>query len=100
MSLPLVLAMGVGAMLLGRRFRWYSYGTILTLIVFGALTSMQVPRLVANQPTPWMGLEERVNIYATMLWVAVLAVSLWRAQGASAPRQLGRPALTPQGASR
>jgi hypothetical protein len=90
-----LLAMGVGATLLGKRFRWYSYGTLLTLIVFGALTSVQVPRLVANQPTPWMGLEERVNIYTTMLWVAVLAIGLWRAEGAVAPRHLGRPAATP-----
>lgn len=41
MSLFLVLAMGFGATLLGRRFRWYSYGTILTVLVFGALTGLQ-----------------------------------------------------------
>jgi hypothetical protein len=36
--------------------------------------------MVANQPTPWMGIEERVNTYATMLWLAVLAIALLRAQ--------------------
>jgi hypothetical protein len=40
----------------------------------------------ANQPTPWMGTEERINIYATMLWVAVLAIGLLRAQGETDPR--------------
>src|SRR5215211_6340544 len=35
MSLFMLLAMGFGATLLGRRFRYYSYGTILTLVVFG-----------------------------------------------------------------
>jgi hypothetical protein len=29
-----------------------------------------------------MGIEERINIYATMLWVAVLAIGLLRAQKA------------------
>jgi hypothetical protein len=80
MSLFTVLAMGLGATLLGKRFRYYSYATIATLIVFGVLASLQAGRMAANQPTPWMGIEERINIYATMLWVAVLAVGLLRAQ--------------------
>jgi hypothetical protein len=29
-----------------------------------------------------MGIEERINIYATMLWVEVLAIGLLRAQKA------------------
>jgi hypothetical protein len=82
MSLFIVLAMVFGSTLLGKRFRYYSYGTILTLIVFGVLTSLQVGQMEANQPTPWMGVEERINIYATMLWVAVLAIGLLRAQKA------------------
>jgi hypothetical protein len=41
------------------------------------LTVQDVPLLQANLPTPWMGLKERVNIYAYMLWVAALAISLW-----------------------
>jgi hypothetical protein len=82
MSLFLVLAMAFGSTLLGRRFRYYTYGTIVTLVVFGVLASLQVGQLEANQPTPWMGIEERINIYATMLWVAVLAIGLLRAQKA------------------
>jgi hypothetical protein len=82
MSLFIVLAMGFGARLLGRRFLYYSYGTIAILIVFGVLTSLQVGRMEANEPTPWMGVEERINIYATMLWVAVLAIGHLRAQEA------------------
>src|SRR5215204_1353452 len=82
MSLFLVLAMAFGSRLLGRRFRYYTYGTLVTLVVFGVLASLQVGQLEANQPTPWMGMEERINIYATMLWVAVLAIGLLRAQKA------------------
>jgi hypothetical protein len=76
MSLFMLLAMGFGATLLGKRFRYYSYATIAILIVFGVLTSLQAGKMVADEPTPWMGLAERINIYATMLWVTVLAIGL------------------------
>ena len=78
MSICILLAMGAGARLLGRQFRLYSYGTIIMLIVFGMLTSLQASGIDANEPTPWAGIEERVNIYATMLWIAVLAAGLLR----------------------
>ena len=78
MSLFVLLAIGFGARLVGKRFRWYSYGTIFTMIVFGVSTFPFVSRMEANQPTPWMGVLERVNIYGIMLWVAVLATCLWR----------------------
>jgi hypothetical protein len=80
MSLFIVLAMGFGATLLGKRFRYYSYGTIAILLVFGVLASLQAGQMAANEPTPWAGIEERINIYATMLWVAALAIGLLRAQ--------------------
>ena len=76
MSLLMLLAMGFGATLLGKRFRYYSYTTIAILIVFGVLTSLQAGKMVADEPTPLMGLTERINIYATMLWVTVLAIGL------------------------
>jgi hypothetical protein len=82
MSLFIVLAMAFGSGLLGRRFRYYTYATIAILIVFGGLASLQVGQMEANQPTPWMGVTERMNIYATMLWVAVLAIGLLLAQEA------------------
>jgi hypothetical protein len=79
MVLSMLLSMGVGAFLHGPLFRFYSLGTLLTVIGFAGLTFLQVARLAANEPTPWLGLIERVNIYAWMLWVAMLAISLWRA---------------------
>jgi len=80
MSLFILLSMGFGAFLRGKRFRFYSFATIVILIGFGIATSLQVPRLEAGLPTPWMGLTERVNIYATMLWFAALGVVLLRAE--------------------
>jgi hypothetical membrane protein len=82
MSLFILLAMGFGSTLLGKRFRYYSYATIALLLVFGVLAGLQGGEMEANQPTPWMGVEERINIYATMLWAALLAIGLLRAQKA------------------
>ena len=77
--LCILLAIGFGSTLLGRRFRYYSYASILAILVFGVLTSLQVDQMEANQPTPWMGIVERGNVYAIMLWVPVLAIGLLRA---------------------
>jgi len=76
MSLFILLSIGFGAFLLGRRFKLYSFATIVIVVIFGVLTGLQAPRLVAGQSTPWMGLTERVNIYATMIWFAALAIGL------------------------
>jgi hypothetical protein len=78
-SALILSSMGFGARMLGPQFRSYSYWTIASLIVFGLMTALYAPRLAAGQATPGMGLVERANIYAYLLWVAVLAVALWDA---------------------
>jgi hypothetical protein len=95
-SLFLLAGMGFAAALFGRHFRWYTIGTMVALLVFGGIVGLYMPRLIANEPTPWLGVLQRVNIYGTMLWVAVLAGSLLRAHGTSVPRHLDTPAVTPQ----
>jgi hypothetical protein len=77
----MMLAMGFGAAAFGRRFRLYSIATILMLVVGGVLTGLDQPRLVANLPTPWMGVWERIDIGVFLLWVVVLAVALLRPSG-------------------
>jgi membrane protease YdiL (CAAX protease family) len=77
MVLCMLLSVGVGASLHGRRFRSYSLGTLLAVTLFAGLTFRYAPQIAANEPTPGLGLVERVSIYAWMLWVAVLALSLW-----------------------
>ncbi len=91
MSLCILLAIIFGARLLGQSFRWYSYVTVVTLLVFGFLASLYGGRVAANESTPWMGLEERVNIYATMLWIALLAAGLLRSHGAIGSPSRRRP---------
>jgi hypothetical membrane protein len=76
--LLLLLAMGFGAFALGRRFRWYSLATVATVIVFGALTSLYAPQLAAGEPTPGMGILERIDVYSAMLWITVLSTALVR----------------------
>jgi hypothetical protein len=78
----MLLAIGFGAAAFGKRFRIYSIATFLMLVVGGVLTGLDQPKLEPNLPTPWMGVWERFNIYAYMLWVVVLAIALLRAQKA------------------
>ena len=83
----MLAAIGFGAFALGKRFRVYSLATLLTVMVFGALAAPYGARLAAGQPTPGFGIIERVNVYATLLWVAVLAIALLlRSRQGSAPR--------------
>jgi hypothetical protein len=58
-------------------FRLYSVVTIATALLFGLL-SAQVDKIQAAEPTPYMGLLERIGIGAWLLWVAVLALILMR----------------------
>jgi hypothetical protein len=85
-SLLILLQIGSGAFAFGKRFRIYSVGTLLTLLVVGGLTWLSAAQLVANQPSPWIGVTERILIYGYMLWVAVLAIVLLRAE----KRQTGK----------
>jgi len=96
MPLLAALAIGFGSRMLGKRFRSFSYATILAMLVFGLLMGLQTSAMTANQPTPWMGAYERITGYAEMLWFVVLAVGLLPAQATVAPRQLEKPTVTQQ----
>lgn len=74
----IVSTVAFGAAAFGMWFRFYSLVTVAVALVFGAWTGTFVPLLEAGEPTPWMGVIERVGIGAFLLWVIVLAVSLLR----------------------
>lgn len=76
----ILLYIGFGSTLYGKWFRLYSIGTILILLLFGVLAGLDGPRVSAQLPTPWLGIKERINIYASLLWVLVLAVKLMSVQ--------------------
>lgn len=74
----MLVTIWVGAKAFGRRFRLYSIATFLILLLFGVLTGVDSPNIAVNLPTPWIGLWERINIAAFLLWVVVLAITLLR----------------------
>lgn len=74
----LLLAVGFGSGADGRWFRLYSIATVVAMLTFGAAGATQAPAVGAGQPTPWLGLVERVSVYAPILWMLVLALVLLR----------------------
>jgi Protein of unknown function (DUF998) len=74
--LLILLSIGFGANAGGAWFRRYSIGTLVTIIAFGVLAGLDGGRLAAHEPTPWLGVTERIDIGAYLLWVAILAVVL------------------------
>jgi hypothetical protein len=78
--LLMLLSIGFGAAAFGKGFRVYSIATILVFIVFGALTFSEAPNVDKNLSTPFIGLWERINIAAFMVWLAVFAMILLRTE--------------------
>lgn len=74
----MLLMIGFGASVLGKGFRIFSVAIVLVFIVFGILTSKESIGLEANLPTPHIGIWERINMGAYMLWVIVFAIELMR----------------------
>jgi hypothetical membrane protein len=76
--LMLLGSIGFGAFAFGARFQAYSFATLITVIMFGALTAPYAPHVAAGQPTPGLGIVERIDVYAAFLWIAVLSITLLR----------------------
>jgi len=74
--LLMFLSIGFGAASFGRAFRFYSITTILVFILFGALTFFEAPGIDKNGSTPYIGLWERINIGAFMVWLLVFSIVL------------------------
>ena len=78
-SLEFFATIGVGAFAFGWRFRAYSIATIAAMVIFGTLMNMDVAAVGDNEPTPWLGIWERITVEGAMLWQAVFAAALLRA---------------------
>jgi uncharacterized protein DUF998 len=77
-SLFFLGALGFGSAGLGKRFRVYSLATLVIVFACGAWTGTYAPRIQADLPTPGVGVWERINTNAFMLWVVVVATMLLR----------------------
>jgi len=73
----MLAAIAVGAAAFGKPFRFYSIASLVVLFACGALTFLEAPGVSRNLPTPWIGVWERINLGVFLLWVVVLAVTLW-----------------------
>jgi protein-S-isoprenylcysteine O-methyltransferase Ste14 len=71
-----MVAMGFGAAALGTRFRIFTVVAVSLLLAFGALTSLEAPNVAVDQPTPWIGVWERLNIGCYYAWLVVFALAL------------------------
>jgi Protein of unknown function (DUF998) len=75
------LGMIVAASALRGWFRTYTLGTLVLLLVLAAYGFSYAPALAANQPTPGLGLSERIAQYGYGVWEVVLAAVLAGAAG-------------------
>jgi hypothetical protein len=72
----IVSAMGLAARALPGGFRSYSMATLVATLVSGAMAGWIGRNLANDLPTPWIGVAERISVFAFLLWVAVLAIVL------------------------
>jgi hypothetical membrane protein len=82
----ILFSVGFGSSMAGKSLRSYSVATLLIMVASGMVTSFMAPALGSEQPTPGLGLVERLSIGAFLVWVVVLAISLLRGP---ATRQAG-----------
>jgi hypothetical protein len=74
---PLLLVIiGFAAAAFGWRFRLYSAATVLVTLAFGAWSGTYGADLSNNLETPWVGVIERISVYAYQLWFVVVALAL------------------------
>ena len=76
--LLMFLSIGFSVTAFGKGFRVYSIATIIVFIVFGILTFIEAPNIDKNLPTSYIGLWERINIAAFMVWLIVFSIDLLR----------------------
>jgi len=75
----LLLTMLLAAVSLRRRFRIYTITTIAVMLAFGVWAGVDGSRLAEGLETPWLGVKERISVYAYQAWIGVLAIVVMRA---------------------
>lgn len=81
----MLLMIGFGAASFEKKFRLFSVLIVLFFLVFGVLTSKESMGIEAGLPTPYVGIWERINIGAYMLWIIVFSILLLKRNRQPAP---------------
>jgi hypothetical protein len=76
--LVMVLFMCFGAAALGRGFRGFSILVVVVMLAAGGVVGAHAEAIAAGQSPPWLGLVERISIYAPMIWIIAFAVTILR----------------------
>jgi hypothetical protein len=82
----IILQLVFGSRAFGPRFRRYSLATGSMVLVFGALTARASSKIALGESTPWLGLFERLDIGAWLLWLIVFAIACMRRRDARSGR--------------
>jgi hypothetical protein len=89
---PLLLVIiGFGAATFGWRFRLYSAATVLVTLAFGAWSGTYGTDITNDLETAWVGVIERISVYAYELWICVFAVAVLARAFGSAPAATFEP---------
>ena len=79
LTVALILSqMAIGALALGKWFRFFSVFAAVTMLTFGVVMSVGAAGVSAGQATPWMGLNERIMLGAWLAWISAFAIALMR----------------------
>lgn len=74
----ILVELGAAAFAFGARFKVYSVVSALVVLGFGGLTGVESAKLAVGEPTPWLGLYERIGIGGWLVWFAVVAIAVSR----------------------
>jgi hypothetical protein len=77
-SLLFLATMSVGAFTWGRGFRAFSFAIVGAVLLAGTLMNLVMPGVSKNEPTPWIGVWERIAVEGSMLWHSVFAAAVLR----------------------
>ena len=76
----LILILVFGSTAMGKKFKIYSIFTIIIMLVFGFLVAVMAPKVALDEPTPLMGIFERISVFSSMIWMSILAFLLFKKQ--------------------
>jgi hypothetical protein len=72
--LVMVLFISFGSAALGRGFRRFSILIVVVMLAAGGVVGTQAEAIAAGHSPPWLGLVERMSIYAPMIWIIAFAI--------------------------